>query len=238
MKLIAAAIYARKSTDQNDVADAEKSVTRQIERAAEYAAGKGWTVAKEHIYSDDGISGAEFTNRPGFVRLMNALKPRAPFDVLILSELSRLGREQLETGYAIKQLAQAGVRIHSYLEDHEVQLDTPTDKFLMSAISFAAEIEREQARQRTYDAMQRKARAGHVTGGRVYGYDNVRTDAGPVVRSINLAEAEIIRRVFELYLAGLGVRGIAKALNQRGAPSPRAQRGRASGWSHATVWAV
>ena len=100
--MIAAAIYARKSTDQNDVADAEKSVTRQIERGAEYAAGKGWTVAKEHIYSDDGISGAEFTNRPGFVRFMNALKPRAPFEVLILSELSRLGRVQLETGYAVK----------------------------------------------------------------------------------------------------------------------------------------
>ena len=151
--MIAAAIYARKSTDQNDVADAEKSVTRQIERGAEYAAGKGWTVAKEHIYSDDGISGAEFTNRPGFVRLMNALKPRAPFEVLILSELSRLGRVQLETGYAVKQLAQADVRIHSYLEAREIPLNTPTDTFLLSAVNFAAEIEREKARQRTYDAL-------------------------------------------------------------------------------------
>ena len=36
--------------------------------------------------------------------------------------------------------------------------------------------EREKARQRTYDAMQRKAKAGHVTGGRVFGYDNVGCD--------------------------------------------------------------
>ena len=52
-----AAVYARKSTDQN-VSDEEKSVARQIERARAYAADKGWVVADEHVYSDDGISGA------------------------------------------------------------------------------------------------------------------------------------------------------------------------------------
>ena len=93
-----AAIYARKSTDQNGMANEDKSVTRQIEHARAYAVGKGWAVADEHIYSDDGISGAEFAKRPGCLRLMNALKPRPPFDVLIMSEESRLGREQIETG--------------------------------------------------------------------------------------------------------------------------------------------
>ncbi|HUP38016.1 MAG TPA: recombinase family protein [Candidatus Limnocylindria bacterium] len=43
-----AAIYARKSTDQN-VADEEKSVTRQIERATAYAHAKGWSVAAGHV---------------------------------------------------------------------------------------------------------------------------------------------------------------------------------------------
>ena len=52
-----AAIYARKSTDQN-ISDEEKSVTRQKEQARAYATRKGWTVADEHIYEDDGISGA------------------------------------------------------------------------------------------------------------------------------------------------------------------------------------
>ena len=46
-----AGIYARKSTDQTAVAEAAKSVTRQIEHARAYAVGKGWTVADEHIYS-------------------------------------------------------------------------------------------------------------------------------------------------------------------------------------------
>jgi DNA invertase Pin-like site-specific DNA recombinase len=41
--------------------------------ARQYATRKGWIVADEHVYVDDGISGAEFANRPGFLRLMNAL---------------------------------------------------------------------------------------------------------------------------------------------------------------------
>jgi site-specific DNA recombinase len=72
-----AAIYARKSTTQ-DVSDTERSVTRKIEHAHAYAARKGWTVAPAHVYVDDGISGAEFLKRPGFVRLMTSLSPKSP----------------------------------------------------------------------------------------------------------------------------------------------------------------
>ena len=122
-----AAIYARKSPVQNGGAGMTTSVTRQVEHARAYADRKGWTVADDQIYLDDRISGAEFENRPGYMRLLNALKPQAPFEVLIVSELSRLGREQFETNYALKQLSQAGVRVYSHLEDREVLLDTPTE---------------------------------------------------------------------------------------------------------------
>jgi DNA invertase Pin-like site-specific DNA recombinase len=63
------------------VADDQKSVQRQVEHARAYARRKGWTVPDDYIYIDDGISGAEFANRPGFLRLMNALKPGPPFQV-------------------------------------------------------------------------------------------------------------------------------------------------------------
>jgi len=155
-----AAIYARKSTDQSGVADEAKSVRRQIDHSRDYAQRKGWTVDESLIFVDDGISGAEFANRPGFVRLMNALKPRPPFQVLIMSEESRLGREAIETAYALKQLIAAGVRVFFYLEDRERTLDSPTDKVLLSLTAFADELEREKARQRVTDSMSRHARAG------------------------------------------------------------------------------
>ena len=62
---LVAAIYARKSTAQHDTAEEAKSVTRQIEHARAYAARHGWTVGDEYVYIDDGISGAEFEQRPG-----------------------------------------------------------------------------------------------------------------------------------------------------------------------------
>ena len=238
-----AAVYARKSTDQNGVADAARSVTRQIDHAKAYAKRKGWTVADAQIYVDDGISGAEFATRPGFLRLMNALKPRPPFEVLIMSEESRLGRESIETAYALKQLVQAGVRVFFYLEDHERTLDSPTDKIMLSLTAFADELEREKARQRTYDAMQRKAKAGHVTGGAVFGYRN-RDVSGldgrrsHVEREIDEAQAAVVRRIFELCAAGSGKVAIAKRLNAEAAPAPRAQQGRPHAWAPSSVRAV
>jgi site-specific DNA recombinase len=235
-----AAIYARKSTDQSGVADDQKSIARQVEHARAYAVSKGWIVADAHVYMDDGISGAEFANRPGFLRLMNALKPRAPFQVLVMSEESRLGREAIETAYALKQLVQAGVRVFFYMENRERTLDSPTDKIMLSLTAFADELEREKARQRTYDAMLRKARAGHVCGGRVFGYDNIEIlgidgKRSHVERRINDGEAAIIRQIFELSVVGHGVKAITKLLNASGAPSPRAQCGRSQTWAPSSV---
>jgi site-specific DNA recombinase len=233
-----AAIYARKSTEQTGVNDEEKSVTRQIDHAKAYALKKGWTVAEDQIYADDGISGAEFVKRPGFLRLMNALKPRPPFQILIMSEESRLGREQIQTAYALKQILDATVRVFFYLEDRERTLDNATDKVMRSLTNFAAEFEREKASQRTHDAMLRKAKALYVTGNKIYGYDNVpiygegqnpdgtRTRQH-VVRRINPGQAQTIVRLFEQYASGFGLATIAKGLNAEQVSPPQ---GGPRGW--------
>jgi DNA invertase Pin-like site-specific DNA recombinase len=91
---------------------------------------------------------------------MAALRPRPPFQVLIMAEESRLGREAIETVYALKQLIQAGVRVFFYLEDRERKFDSPTDKLLMSVKAFADEPEREKARQRTIMVASEGCRMG------------------------------------------------------------------------------
>jgi site-specific DNA recombinase len=240
------AVYARKSTEQTGVADEAKSVTRQIEHARAYAARKGWAVADAHVYSDDGISGAEFVKRPGFLRLMNALKPRPPFQALVMSEESRLGREQIETAYALKQITDAGVRVFFYLEDRERTLDSAMDKVMLSLTNFAAEMEREKARQRTYDAMLRKASARQVAGGMVYGYDNVEV-LSPipgadgqrrrqhVLRRINEDQAAVLRRIFALAAEGAGLVRIAKLLNAEAVPPPRRTGRLGPGWAPSAI---
>ena len=84
-----AAVYARKSTEDATAA----SVSRQVEHGRAFAEKRGWVVPAEQLYVDDGFSGGEFHDRPGLLRLLNAalMKPR-PFDVVVMSESSRLGR--------------------------------------------------------------------------------------------------------------------------------------------------
>jgi DNA invertase Pin-like site-specific DNA recombinase len=180
------------------------------------------------------------------MRLMAALKPRASFDVLIVSEESRIGREQIEVSFAVRQLVQAGVRIFSYLTDTERRLDSPIEKIMLSMQAMTDEMERAKASQRTKDALVQKFRAGHVTGGRVFGYDLVdvvhgdqllraqgaprHPDASHVERRINNVEAAVVRRIFELSAAGVGQKRIAWRLNAEGLPSPLAQQGRPRSW--------
>jgi DNA invertase Pin-like site-specific DNA recombinase len=172
---------------------------------------------------------------------MNALKPRPPFHALVMSEESRLGREQIQTAFALQQITDAGVRVFFYLTDQERKLDTAIEKIMGALAGFASEMEREKTSQRVHDALRKKAAALQVTGCRVYGYDNLEV-LGPtgerlhVVRRINRDEAAIVRRLFERYVAGDGgLATIAKELNGEGVPPPRGHR---RGWAPSCVRAI
>jgi DNA invertase Pin-like site-specific DNA recombinase len=72
-------------------------------------------------------------------------------------------------------------------------------------------MERERAGQRTHDALTRRARAGQVANGTVFGYRNVR-GASHSTRVIEPAEAAVIVQVFERSAAGWGYQRIARTL--------------------------
>jgi DNA invertase Pin-like site-specific DNA recombinase len=234
------AFYGRRSKEQQNVSEDERSVTRQLDHARAYAQAKGWELPAELVFSDE-ISGAEFERRPGLMRLLGSLRPRPSFRALIVYNRDRLGREQIETAYIIKQLIQAGVRVFESRSDGgELTLDSPTDKVLLAVTTFANELEREAARQRTADAMIQKARAGHCTGGRVFGYDNVpvRNADGErlhVMRVVNETEAAVVILIFELCAQGYGLRRIAHELNEQGQRAPRPRNDRPVGWAPSSV---
>src|SRR6266850_3427135 len=101
-----AALYLRKSNDEGDKAADVKSVAVQRALAVDFAAKRGWSIDERFVYTDDGISGAEFDKRPGLQALLAALEPPAShatrepaalFQALIVTEQSRLGRETLDT---------------------------------------------------------------------------------------------------------------------------------------------
>ena len=157
-----AALYARKSTDDSDKHEDNRSVARQIERARAFCAARDWTVAEDHIYADDGVSGAEYQHRPGLLRLMAHLQE---FDVVVMSEISRLGRDMVRNAVVIDELRGAGVQLWYYLTAEQEQADTPEQRIMVTLRSFAAEVERAKASQRTRDALERKALRGENAGG-------------------------------------------------------------------------
>ena len=238
--MIRAAIYCRKSQEERGKPDEFRSVERQRSACLEFAAKQGWIVAPAHVFTDDKVSGAEFgERRPALARLLNHLGPRPEFDVVLVRDRDRLGRETFEVPHLLGRLARAGVNIFEQKTGKEITLASTTDKFLISATSYAAEVEREQGRIRTTDAMLAKAKARHVTGGRCFGFDTVRQPEGHVKRVINEREAEVVRTVFRRYADGRGLRSIVHGLNAEGAPAqlPR-RKDPPVGWSVSSLRAI
>jgi site-specific DNA recombinase len=241
---VIAAIYARKSTEQ----ERGESVERQEQGCRALASAQGWHVDDRYVFVDKAVSGAEFAKRPGLQALLATLAHRpVPVQLVLVTDKDRLGREQIETAYLLKQFARAGVRVVETTTGQPIALATPTDKVLLSVSSFAAEVERDQARHRTHQALLLKARQRQVTGGRVFGYLN--RDVYPagadstsrpkrcyVERVVHEPEAAVVRRIFELYARGMGLRTIAHRLNDEGALAPLPRRAdRPRGWAPSSV---
>jgi site-specific DNA recombinase len=232
-----AAIYARKSTAQDDVAEDAKSVTRQVDGARAFIAAKGWTLDEHHVYTDDGVSGALFANRAEFQRMMREAEAGA-FEAVVFYDLDRFGRNARRTMLALNTLADLGVSIWDYSTGQAVDLDSFEGEMMTFMKARFAQQYRDQVRKHTRDAMRQKAEAGYVTGGKVFGYDNVRMGKGQTTRVPQEAEAAVVRDIYERFAAGAGLRTIALALNRAGALSPRAQQGRPNGWSSSSVRSV
>ncbi len=233
-----AAIYARRSKEQDDAEDETKSVNRQVENARVFATAKGWTVLEPHIYIDDGISGSSAPARlKDKARMLLAITSAAPppFEVLICQDPDRFSRRDGDEAFAeLKMIAKAGVQVWFYSDGSRFQYGdfaSNTLSFLKS--EFAAQYRRGVS-QKTYEAHRLMAQLGHVTGGRVFGYTNIEVEKH-VERVINADEAAVIVWIFDLRAAGFGYTRIAKTLNAARACCPRPQQDRPAGWSPSTV---
>ncbi len=230
-----AAIYARRSTDEHQA----ESLTVQVEQAKAYIADRGWRLVEGAVFVDDAISRAEFKKRPGLLALL-AGAGRGDFNAVITRDESRLGGEQNRTGIVVQDILDYDVRLFYYYKDEEVTIDGALSKFVMSVRAFAAELEREKTAQRTHEHLQLKARRGLNVGGRCYGYDNYEILGEDGKRShveyrINEEQAEVLREIFRMYASGMGLRGIAKQLNDQGVKSPTVKKRGSGTWSPSCI---
>ncbi|RUM41184.1 MAG: resolvase [Desulfurobacterium sp.] len=84
-------------------------------------------------------------------------------DILIITELSRLGRSMLEIMELLSILLRKGVELH-VVKNRQILKDDLQSKVFAMAFSIAAEIERELISQRTREALQRRKAEGKPLG--------------------------------------------------------------------------
>jgi site-specific DNA recombinase len=234
---IRAAIYARKSTKQDDVEKDAKSVETQTDSARPFIKKKGWSLDEGHVYTDDGVSGALFAKRAEFQRMMRDAAA-GNFEVLVLFDLDRFGRHAQKTLDALHKLADLGVSVWDSATEREVDLDSFEGRLTATFQAEFAQQFRDQIRKHTREAMRKKAAQGWHTHGKVFGYDVKRVGPGHCELHINASEAAVVREIYRRFADGEGARTIAGFLNRRKMPKPRAQQGRHDGWSVSTVRSV
>jgi len=227
-----AGVYARKTNrpkkkgkrQPTEHEEVQSSVRLQIDRAREFAKRKGWAFDPRYEWHDDGVSGELFGDkRPGFQRMLTYVLDERKrqrggrLDVLIVSEESRLGREQTETNYRLKQIVAAGVRVFCWGDSpehgREIRMGTAMEKFSQGVAAFRDEAEVERISQRVSSALGDRFERGEPVGGRCYGYRDGKVAAD---------EARIVRRIFRLRAEGKGLLQIAKELRDDGVKTARA----------------
>ncbi len=219
-KLIPAALYARVSSERQDV---DLSVSAQLRALRDYAEKNGYIVAREYI--DEAESG-RIADRPEFQKMLNeASRPEAPFQEILVWKFSRFTRKR-EHAVAFKSmLRRRGVRVVSITEKAD---DTPTGKLLEAIIESVDEFYSENLAQEVTRGMRESASRGFwMTTNAPYGYKRVYVQDGAKKRpklELNPPADAVVRRIFDMVLQGKSILDVTKTLNAEGIPTTNGKK--------------
>ena len=235
-----AALYIRLSKEDESEGPSQ-SVTNQLSLLNEYARQHGLTVYDAYI--DDGWSGTNF-DRPAFQRLLRDIEQKK-VNMVVTKDLSRLGRDYIQTGYYMERyFPEHRVRYISLLDG----IDTGVESSANDITPFRAllnDLYAKDISKKIKSVKRDKQRKGQFIGGKaLYGYQLHPTEKNRIV--VDDAAARVVRRMFRLALEGESCRGIAQRLNEERIPPPSvyagltlARKGAYSGlWSSERVCAT
>jgi site-specific DNA recombinase len=212
-----AAIYARRSKEEDKSGAGVESVPRQIEFARRAVASLGWSLNERHIVSDE-VSGGEILRRPG-LQALRVMAGYGEFDVIVVRDLDRFARcEPARQAGLLQELADVDVRLWEYQSREFVRLDGP-NFIVTSARMISAEQEKLKASTRIREALHLRAEQGFAVGRAIFGFDH-RRDGRIVHRVRNEAEIATIVHVGQTAVRLGSFNGAATALNAEGVLAP------------------
>jgi len=215
------AIYIRWSTDDQSEGT---TLDVQSEGCQHYVLSQGWRVREDLLFIDEGYSGGSL-DRPAMTRLRSAVAD-GNVDCVVVFKMDRLSRSVVDTVKLV--LEEWDGRCHVKSAREPIDTATPAGKLFFYMLVSYAEWERSLIRERTFSGRLKRAQEGRNPGFNApYGY-RTGTRAGSL--EVVDDEAAIVRRMYELYLAGAGMRTLVTTLNQQGL---RFRQGRP--WNDSTV---
>ncbi len=162
------------------------------------------------VFMDNGFTGANM-NRPSFIQMVDLIRS-GEIDVLIVKDLSRVGRDYIGVGEFINSL----------VYEYGVELIAVTDNFFSSKIQDRNELImlafknimndffREDTKRKTIKSIKQQLEQGIYRGSNIYGYDRCKKTKKFI---INQDEAVVVKKIFEMRLAGHSYQKIADELN-------------------------
>lgn len=226
-----AVIYARYSSDKQR----ESSIDDQVRNCQKYADREQMEIL--HVFQDQAISGSVH-NRSGYQQMLTASETGI-FDVLLVDDLSRLSRDDIEMKRIIRLFNFKGLRIIGVADGYDSH--SKGHKIHAGMKGLMNELYLDDLREKTHRGMSGQALKGFNCGGRTYGYRNVpiedlerkdqygRPAVVAVAYEIHPEQAIWIKRIYEWFAQGETYRSIASKLNEMQVPSSRGKAWATSG---------
>jgi site-specific DNA recombinase len=233
-----AAIYARVSTEDQGKGF---SIPTQIDACRQLATREGYTVPEAYVLIDEGISGTTM-DRPHVRKLRDLVNARAIMAAIVY-DLDRLSRNLGHQLLLAEEFERANVKL--LIVSHPLE-QRPEGWLFFQMRGALAEYERAKILERTRRGLMGRAQAGHPGGGNMpLGYRYLSEPHGGRWE-VDEDEADLVRRIFALCLAGETTRGIARRLTEERAPTPadrHPDRGHRKAmpygvWNHSSLRAI
>lgn len=200
---IKAAAYCRVSTDSDDQ---ENSFLAQVKYYSDYIGSREDMILVD-IYADEGITGTAMSKREEFKRLLNDAK-LGRIDRVFCKSVSRFARNSLECIESIRALKDCGTTV--VFENDNIDTKTMNSEMVLYVKSAFAQSEALAGSARVSSAYRMKMENGtFTTYCAPFGYRLVNGNL-----EIIPEEAEIVRKIFNMYLSGLGINSISAKLNR------------------------
>ena len=190
------------------------SLAAQVSYLTRYVMARPWFVLTD-IYLDVG-SGAHIEDRPEFQRLLYDVRTDK-INYVITKSISRMGRNAAEILEAIRELKTLGVTV--YFEGQGLNADDPDNELYISTFAAEASDENLARSENIRWGIEKRVESGEseIYNRPCYGYR--KNDAGELTPVPE--QAEVVRRIFTMYVSGMTPRQIATKLMEMNIPNPR-----------------